>query len=71
MIDPYSVLVGGTTVLAGVIWAVRLEGKVNEHDQLFEEREKLNASQHRSVTDQLVRIENKLDKVTDGLLRRS
>jgi hypothetical protein len=30
----------GATALAGLIWALRLEGRVNGHTQLFDERDR-------------------------------
>lgn len=63
--------------VAGVVWAIRLEGKVSEHDQLFEER-KTQADERHSVVsvrlvelkdelrERLVRIEQKLDTIAYG-----
>lgn len=48
------------TALGGVIWGVRLEGRVNAHDQLFEEREKLSDERHEDIKNQLNRIETML-----------
>lgn len=55
--DPATV---STIVLAGLagastagIWALRLEGRVNGHEQLFEEREKQALERHLEVKDDL------------------
>lgn len=49
-------------VAAGVIiWAIRLEGRVNGHDKLFEEREKQACERHEDLVGRLDRIERKLD----------
>lgn len=52
----------GLTILGAVVAVIRLEGRVNAHDGLFIEREKLTELQHVDVTDRLTRIEAKLDQ---------
>ena len=54
--------------VGGIIWAIRLEGKVSEHEQLFKEREKQAEKTERATDDRLkevketlVRIEAKID----------
>ena len=62
MVD-YGILMA--VVLAGVgavVEVVRLEGRLNGHDTLFIEREKLTDAQHEDLTARLVRIETKLDE---------
>ena len=69
MID--SLLVPGSmAAIASIVWFVRLEGRVNGHDTLFTEREKLMDAQHERLTEQhqdlkdrLIRIEVKLNKL--------
>ena len=59
----YGILMA--VVLAGVgavVEVVRLEGRLNGHDTLFIEREKLTDAQHEDLTARLVRIETKLDE---------
>jgi len=67
-----------TLAAAGIVWAIRLEGKVNEHAQLFVEREKqtlaknaADTDRHDELKDRLVRIENKLDAMAYGALHKS
>lgn len=67
----------GLSCLTGVVWAIRLEGKVNAHSQLFEEREKqsearivADAERHEELKDHLVRIEGKLDTLAYGALHQ-
>lgn len=48
--------------IGGVVWAVRIEGKVNAHTSLFDEREKLAESRHNQLKDRLIRIEEKIDR---------
>ena len=62
--------------LSGIVWAIRLEGKVNEHDQLFEERKaqantraEADATRFDDLKDHLIRIENKLDSIAYSTLR--
>jgi hypothetical protein len=67
--------------LSGTIWAIRLEGKVsenrtlaearlNEHDQLFEERKKLADERQADLKAHLQRIEAKLDSIVYGALKK-
>lgn len=69
--DTFSAAIGvAATSIAGVVWGVRQEGRINEHDRLFEERanqeterqQHLN-ERHTDIKDRLERIENKLDRL--------
>lgn len=51
------------TGIGGVVWGVRIEGRVNGHQQLFEEREKQHDDRHEDMKQRLTRIESKLDKL--------
>ena len=62
--------------ISGLIWAIRLEGKVSEHDQLFAEREKQAKARSEAdsvrfddLKDHLVRIENKLDTIAYSAIK--
>lgn len=66
MIEPGIIISIATIVVGSVVWAVRIEGKVNNHDSLFIEREKLSESRHEAVVARLVRIESKVDKNGNG-----
>lgn len=60
MVDP--ILLSATLAsVAGGVWLIRLEGRINGHDTLFTEREKLVDVQHQALVERLVRIETKLD----------
>lgn len=48
--------------IGAVVEVVRLEGRLNGHDTLFSEREKLTDAHHTELTAWLVRIEAKLDE---------
>lgn len=48
--------------IGGVVWAVRIEGKVNAHTELFAEREKLAGNRHDQLEKRLIRIEEKIDR---------
>ena len=50
------------TAASGVVWAVRQEGRINAHDQLFVTREKVADERHEDLKERLERIERKLDK---------
>lgn len=53
----------GVTLIGGVVWAVRLEGRVNQQDALLVERDKQTTERHADMKDRLERIENKLDSL--------
>ena len=52
----------GLAVVGAIVEVVRLEGRLNSHDTLFIEREKLVYAQHNELKDRLERIEKKLDE---------
>jgi hypothetical protein len=58
-----SLLLPVLTAVVGVTsWNVSLQGRVNAHDALFEEREKQADDRHEDLKARLVRIETKLDR---------
>lgn len=62
--DSVSAAVGvAVTSIAGVVWGVRQEGRINEHDRLFKERKEQADERHADIKDRLERIENKLDRL--------
>ncbi len=78
MVEYISLASVVTAGVAGLVWAIRLEGKVNEHDQLFAEREKqsiergkADAARLDDLKDHLVRIESKLDSIAYGTMHKS
>ena len=48
-------------ILGGVIWAVRLEGRVNQQEAISVERGKSEDERSEDMKDRLQRIETKLD----------
>jgi hypothetical protein len=50
-----------STIVVGVVWGVRLEGRVNTHDQIFAEREKQGNDRYEEIIRRLDRIEKKQD----------
>jgi len=73
MIEYISLASVATAGVTGLVWAIRLEGKVNTHEQLFAEREKqrierseADTDKHNDLKDRLVRIEGKLDAIAYG-----
>jgi Tfp pilus assembly protein PilO len=77
MIDYIALATVGTAIVTGLVWAIRLEGKVDAHEQLFAEREKqslergkADAERHDELKDRLVRIESKLDSIAYGSIHR-
>jgi 2-polyprenyl-6-methoxyphenol hydroxylase-like FAD-dependent oxidoreductase len=55
----------GVTIVAqgaaGLIWAIRQEGRVNAHDQLFDEREKRADERHEEILARMDRFERLLN----------
>lgn len=51
----------GTVVVGGIVWAVRLEGRINVHDTLLRERKDQQDERWEEVKARLERIESKLD----------
>ena len=77
MFDIGILIAAITALIGGVVWAIRLEGLVKQHDQLFIERkdqsdERQKASSDRldelksELKERLVRIESKLDTIAYG-----
>ncbi len=62
MIEPGIIFTGVITCLGAVVWAVRVEGRVNGHDKLFEEREDREKERQTELRERLQRIEQKLDR---------
>lgn len=57
-----ALLYGVTVTMVGVVvWSIRQEGRINAHDQLFDERKQQAEDRHGEVINRLVRIEGKLD----------
>lgn len=59
MFDPVTITLG-LAGLGGVVWAIRLEGKVSEHDQLFAEREKQSSERQKAAADRHEELKNEL-----------
>lgn len=57
-----SVFTVGTALVGITSWNVKLQGRVNGHDTLFEERKVQADERHDDVKERLVRIERKLDR---------
>lgn len=62
MIEPGLIVTVSLTLVGAVVWAVRIEGRVNGHQTLFEEREKQFEDRHQEIQSRLIRIEQKLDR---------
>lgn len=61
-----SVFTVGTALVGVTSWTSKLQGRVNGHDQLFEERKEQADERHDDVKARLVRIEQKLDQTLNG-----
>lgn len=65
-----TVLAAGSAIIGGVVWLVRLEGRVDGHQTLFDEREKqfdtlarTGDDRHQEVKTHLLHIEERLDHI--------
>lgn len=66
MFEPGILLSIGLALIGGVAWAVRVEGRVNGHDDLFDEREKQLNERHADIQQRLNRIEAKVDEIREN-----
>ena len=66
MLDLQSFIaaVSGTGLLGAVVFAIRQEGRINTHDKLFEEREKLANERHADLKNDLKEIKETLLQAT-------
>lgn len=62
MVEPGLIATVSLALVGAVVWAVRIEGRVNGHQTLFEEREKQFEDRHQELQARLIRIEQKLDR---------
>lgn len=62
-----SVLAWGGVAGAGTVWAVRQEGRINGHDDLFEERGNREDERFRMVMDYLKHFDDKLDRLMERM----
>lgn len=66
MLEPGFLLSLGLAAVGGLVWAVRIEGRINVHERLFTERDNQATERHQDVQARLIRIEAKLDKDREG-----
>jgi hypothetical protein len=73
MFEPGLILSALVSCVGAIVWAIRVEGKVNGHDRLFEERDRLTverdknlSDRHKDLSDRLDRIERKIDSGFNG-----
>lgn len=59
--EPGTILTGVGMCVAGVAYAVRMEGKINSLNNLIEERKDQANERHNDIKAALIRIENKID----------
>ncbi len=56
------------SIISGIVWAIRQEGRLNAHDALFKERDTQGTERHTDLKLRLTRIEEKLDSARDTAL---
>lgn len=62
MLDLGLLVTVGVVGIGAVVEVIRLEGRLNGHDLIFDEREKAVIIRHTEINDRLERIERKLDE---------
>jgi len=55
-----------TITAGGIVWGIRLEGRVNQQEKLFELRDKYLDSRHEEIRTWMQRFDAKLDRVLLG-----
>ena len=55
-----------TTALAGIVWAVRQEGRISLHERLLVERERSADERHGELKERLERIEAAVERLRRG-----
>lgn len=65
--DAGVIVTGITAGLGGIIWLVRLEGRVNAHEAACLERQKRLDERHGEISDRLGKIDDKLDQIVERL----
>jgi hypothetical protein len=61
VLSPEVLTTIGLAFLGSVVWAIRIEGRVKNHETLFTEREKYVEASNTDLTSRLSRIEDKVD----------
>lgn len=59
-------LTGGLAVIGGVVWLVRLEGRVNTHEAECAQRQQRMDERHVETNKKLDAIDAKLDRLVEG-----
>ena len=64
MLDLQNVItaMSATGLIGAVVFAIRQEGRINAHDQLFQEREKLANERHADLKNDLKEIKDTLSQ---------
>ena len=69
MLEPGIIVTIGMGFIGAIVWAVRVEGRVNGHDKAFidmgkllDERDEYNKERHADLAIRLTRIEDKIDR---------
>lgn len=60
-----AAIVVGTTALGGLVWLVRLEGRVNTHEAECVQRRKRDDERHAETTTKLTAMDAKLDRLVE------
>lgn len=61
VMEPGILITVVLTCVGAIVWAVRVEGRVNGHDKVFIDLSKLLDERHTAITTRLERIEAKID----------
>ena len=53
-------------IVVGIVWLIRLEGRVNTHERMCEERQKRMDERHEAMAHLLDAMSQKLDKLLEA-----
>jgi len=63
--DPGTIVTIAMIAVAGLVWALRLEGRVNTHEKSCEERQKRLDERHQAIGESLETLNAKMDRVIE------
>ena len=61
-----TAVIVGVPVVAGIVWLIRLEGRLNTHEGQCAERQKRLDERHKTIQDHLTSMDGKLDRLLEG-----
>lgn len=69
--EPLSLLPVVLTTVGGIVWAVRLEGRVNTQERIAELQTEINDKDHKELKELVQGVDTKLDRLIERSANRS